>query len=298
MSLIGKYRYCAVALAATLAVPVWANYSWGQMGQFRPGIQLGIVMLVLLAEVLVVRGITRMTWGVTAAAVAGGNLLSWGVGTVLVLGVNSADPLALLGFAFPSTLLEAMIVGEVARRRSSLERHRAEWAVAAVLVANLFSAMVTYSYVWANYRGNSQPLSRIEASRMSSVAHTIRQGVQGGDTDLRAACERNGMAAALLGRAGSNAANVLRDVAPAWLPWAQMRMVREYESALPKCLDAEGQGRPMVWTGAPYFAGKRGVIFTDGRFELLGEREFSRLGAVPRAPEVTIPPPLAGKRRG
>ena len=132
---------------------------------------------------------------------------------------------------------------------------------------------------------------------MEIVARQVAKGHAKG-VELRRLCERGSISTFFLKRVVESTHPVPLDVAPAWLPWAQMRMVREYESALPKRLDAEGQGRPMVWTGGPYLGGRRGVIFTDGRFELMGEREFRSLGAMPRAPEVTIPPPLAGARRG
>ena len=43
---------------------------------------------------------------------------------------------------------------------------------------------------------------------------------------------------------------------------------------------AEGQGKPMIWTGGPYLRGQRGVVFTDGSYQSMSEREFRELNAV------------------
>ncbi|MEN6301258.1 MAG: hypothetical protein ABFD96_00955 [Armatimonadia bacterium] len=291
MRFIGNSRYWVTLLALAASAPVWANYSWGQMGQFRPGIQLGIVVLVLLVEMLLIRPMTRMTWRATAAAVAGANALSGLFGLLFILGmVHFTRPAELMVLAIPSALIEFIVVGLAAREWSPRPGQRVEWAFIGVLVANLLSAMVTFGYVQANYHGRPQPFLRgREGIEMEIVARQVAEA-QAEGAELRTLCERGSISAFFLKRVVESTHPVPLDVAPAWLPWAQMRMVRKYESALPKRLDPEGQGRPMVWTGAPYFAGKRGVVFTDGRFELMGERAFRKLRAVAKAPEVTIPP--------
>lgn len=286
-----KACYWVPGLALLTAAPAWANYSWGQMGQFRPGIQLGIVVLVLVTEVLVIKPLLRMNWPISALAVVLANAASALVGSILLGGQPGfADLRLLLVFAIPSTVIEFAIVGQFAAGHSSLDdyRHRGHWTFIAVLAANLLSALVSFGYIHANYRGHAQPLPRVERGRMRSAAHQIAEaygsGREAGTLELVPRLVH-------LTKPSGPIDVAPIDVAPPWLPWAVMRPALRYESALPRRLDPPGNGRPMVWTGAPYLNGLRGVIFTDGRYEEMSEGDFRKLGAVPAPPKLAIPPP-------
>lgn len=277
-----KACYWVPTVALLAAAPAWANYSWGQIGQFRPGIQLGIAVLVLVTEVLVIKPLVRMSWGVTTAAVVGANLLSAILGFFFVYDINFTHVGELVAAAIPTTVIEFMVVASVAEKHSGRPRYRAHWAFVAVFAANLLSALVTFGYLYANYRGHEQPLSRVERARMGSAAHQIAEACRSG--------HEAGTLELLPRLISMRKLPAPIDLAPSWLPWARMRLTPRYESAIPKRLDPPGKGRPMVWTGAPYLAGERGVIFTDGRFEMMSERAFRQLGAVPSPPQITLPP--------
>lgn len=285
-----KACYWIPALALLAAAPAWANYSWGQMGQFRPGIQFGIVVLVLLTEVLVIRPMTRMSWSVTIAAVVSANAISGFAGYFLLGFVPLTDLMPLLALAIPSTIIEFLIVGAVARQWSARKAQRGEWAFIGVLVANVLSALVTFGYLYANYGGREQPILWRSGTCMMLTAKDLRQGTPRYDQDLVGWSRTNGIGAMFLRSVVKTGTPESLDVAPPWLPWAVMRPAPLYQSALQQRLDPPGQGRPMVWTGAPYFAGRRGVIFTDGRYELMPESSFRQLNARPAPPQITIPP--------
>lgn len=286
-----KACYWVPALALLSAAPAWANSSWGQMGQFRPGIQLGIVVLVLLTETIIVGSMTRMSWLGSGVAVAVANGLSYIIGLPLMTGpvMKMTSLPVLLWMAIPSTILEFLVVNAVARHWSARKAQRGEWAFIGVLVANLLSALVTFGYLYANYRGETQPILWREVSHMQYVAGELQGGIPKYGDDLGAVCKQYITAAGLLRAASRPAQLTAFDLAPPWLPWAQMRLAPYYESALPRRLDPPGRGHPIVWSGARYLAGKRGVIFSDGRFELMTERAFRQLGATPAPPQITIP---------
>ena len=287
-----KACYWVPALALLTAAPAWANYSWGKIMVFRPGIQLGIVVLVLLTETLVVRVVVQMPWKTTALAVIAANAVSGGLGYVFLFGdVHFTNPISLLYMAIPSTVIEFLVVNAIVRNASARPSHCAEWTFIGVLAANLLSALVTFGYLYANYGGRQQPILWSDGVRMRCLGSNFRLGSQGYEAELQALCVHNEYVAASLRRVLEHAQPEPFDVAPPWLPWAQMRLAPRYESALPQRLDPQGRGRPMIWTGAPYFVGQRGVLFSDGHFETVSESHFKQLGVRPSPPEVTIPPP-------
>ncbi|MHB8997317.1 MAG: hypothetical protein ACYC63_18900 [Armatimonadota bacterium] len=120
-------------IAALLAAaPAWANFSWGQLGQFRPGIQMGMVVLVILAEIAIIKPMTQMTWGVAAAAVVGANIVTGVMGRFLIYDsfkFTRLDHLAIL--VIPGTIIEFVVINEAARAWSRRQAQRSEWALSA-----------------------------------------------------------------------------------------------------------------------------------------------------------------------
>jgi len=285
-----KAHYWVPGLALLAAVPAWANYSWGQIGQFRPGIQLGIVVLVLVAEVLVVKPLLQMNWRMTALAVVLANAVSAFLGSVLIAGMADFTNMRhLLALTIPSTIVEFIVIGAFAQAYSGRDHQRAHWTFVAAFAANLLSALVTFGYLYADYRGGEQPIPFREAGRMQYLGKVLATGFEDHGGSIAAICADNKTSAGFLAGFTTPGQSRLFDVAPPWLPWAQLRLAPCYESAIPARLEPPGRGRPMVWTGAPCFAGKRGVIFSDGRFEMVAEKAFRQLGASPAPPQVTIP---------
>ena len=263
-------------LAALLTSPAWANYSWGQMGMFRPGIQLALVLLALITEIVVIRLITGMSWGWSAIATATANAVSGFLGMVLTAGqANLTEPAQLFVLIIPSLIIEAPIIVSFAASHSPRLQPR-HWAFIAAIPANVLSAGLCFGYLWLNYRGEEQPIAWDEGANMrlrgsmpgGSVLGNPDEGLRPNHIFRRLSVSQN---------------EISLDVAPPWLPWAQFRPMRRYESGhIPKALAPEGQGAPMVWTGGRYLQGRRGVLFSDGSLKYLTESEFRTLNAVPQ----------------
>lgn len=267
-------------LAALLTSTAWANYSWGQMGMFRPGIQLALVLLALITEIVVIRLITGMSWGWSAIATATANAVSGFLGLVLTAGqAKLTEPAQLFVLIIPSLIIEAPIIISFAASHSPRLQPR-HWAFIAAIPANVLSAGMCFGYLWLNYRGEEQPIIGREGWAMYISASTLRERYEGsiiGDAQLGFRPSH------IFRRLSESQDEVSVDVAPPWLPWAQFRPVRRYESGhIPKTLAPEGQGAPMVWTGGRYLQGRRGVLFSDGSLKYLTESEFRTLNAVPQ----------------
>lgn len=268
----------ALLLAVLLTSPAWANYGWGQMGMFRPGIQLSIVLLALITEITIIRLITRMSWGWAAIATVTANAVSGLLGSVFVGQARLTEP-ELFVLIIPSLIIEAPIIISFAASQSPRLQPR-HWAFIAAIPANVLSAGVCFGYLWLNYRGEEQPIIGREGWAMHLAASTLRERYWGsiiGDP------EEGLRPRHIFRRLGDAQDEVSLDVAPPWLPWAQFRPARLYESGhIPRTLAPKGQGAPMVWTGGPYLQGRRGVLFSDGEVEFMTEREFRKLDAMPQ----------------
>jgi hypothetical protein len=297
MKLSARSRYCLPIAALLAAAPAWANFSWGQLGQFRPGIQLSIVLLVLLAEIAVIKPMMQMSWAVTAAAVTGANLVTGVMGSYLIHSIKFThlDQLAIL--VIPSTIIEFLIINNIARQWSPRQGQRGEWAFIGVLAANLLSALVTYGYVYVNYGSEDHPLAVREGTYMSYVGDVLSRNRLEGDLEVPVAMRETPMVAHLARMATRSGAQRPFDVASRWLPWAVMRPAQQFESAIAERLDTPERARAMIWTGAPYFAAKRGVIFSDGSYRLVSEREFRQLNAVPAPPPESVRRALAAIKK-
>ena len=278
---------CLGALALLASSPAWANYSWGAFTIFRPGVQLGIVLLTLISETVVFAWLARVPWLTSAVAVVGANLLSGAVGMVLLEPNYLNLPLLAIAFVV-SCLFEAIVLIPVA------EGHRWRWSDGrcgypwgALFAANLVSLLLSVGYVQVLYRGHSMPLVvQSGEPRVRSYAHEIELVAKRPDRSLRVVLlAGKGPAYALRACYRRGRPSVV-DVAPAWAPWAQLRTLPLYEiGAVPEVLDAPGSGgRPFIWTGGPWVNGRRAVIFTDGSFQVMSERQFRKLGAVPQPP--------------
>lgn len=273
-----------VGFAMVLAAPAWANYSWGAFTLFRPGVQLALVLLTLASETLVFRWLARVPWLTSALAVTGANLLSGLAGLVFMEPNYLEVPLLAIAFAV-SCFLEAIVlipVAESHRWRPLDGPSSHPWA--ALIVANLVSVLLCAGYVEVAFHGNRMPLIvRGRPLDMRSFAHEIESAAQHPDHSLRLAVESRSGPAHVFRQCASTAA-VTVDIAPAWAPWAQLRTGPRYGiGEVPELLDPPGSGgRPLIWTGAPWVDGRRGVVFTDGNFRVMSEREFRQLHAVPR----------------
>ena len=286
-----RRRYAWIGVLALLATsPAWANYSWGAFTLFRPGVQLGIVLLTLVSETVVFAWLAAVPWLTSAIAVAGANLLSGLMGMVF-LEPNLVRPQLLIAAVPISCLLEAIVLvptAEAHRKRAyglwPPPHAPASHPWFAVLVANVVSFALALGYVAVLFHGHQMPLVvHGREPHMRSHAHVIATIAQRDDRGLRLAMA-DGKGPVYIFRDCARTEAVTVDIAPAWAPWAQLRTVRRYEvGEVPDVLDPpESGGRPMIWTGAPWVNGRRAVIFTDGSFRIMSEREFRKLGAVAR----------------
>jgi len=253
------------------------------MENFRPGIQLGMVVLVLAVEIVVIRLMTQMSWATAAIAAASANLVSGFFGRALGSDVRLTEPAQLFPLIIPSTIIEALVVVPFARRRSRRPGQRGYWAFIGVLVANILSASVCVGYLWLNYRSEPQPVLGREGWAMLGSAGALRRAARDHEGSVPDAIAESRAAASLFLLATRQNGPRLLDVAPLWLPWSQRRWLAFYETGeIPEKLAAEGQGKPMIWTGAVYLNGRRVVVFSDGSSKLVTESEFHNLNAVPR----------------
>ncbi|MCE5240626.1 hypothetical protein LLH23_19370 [bacterium] len=284
MSTPGRRAWFVAALVF-FSTPVWANYSWGQMGQFRPGIQAAIVVLVLAVEWLVIWLMTRMSWLAALITTVGANALSGLIGYAVVGAMQLTDPQQLFVLVIPSVIIETSVVLPCARSSSERPSHRAHWAFIAVIVANVLSAAVSFGFLQLNYGSEPQPIFGREGWMLAGGAYFLRSTAPKHGGSIRSAVTDTSSTPMMFRAAVGSRGKALLDVAPPWLPWSRRAWVAPYQvGGVPDRLAPDGQGQPMLWTGGPYLQGRRGVVFTDGSFRLMSEREFCKLGAVPHPP--------------
>jgi hypothetical protein len=292
MAVIRSRRCIWLGVLALLATsPAWANASWGHFSGLRPGIQVGVVVLTLGVETLVFVLATGLPWLRTAYAVILANVLSGIIGLVFLEAFF--HPVFVPFMVGLTCLIEAPILvggaNRYLRRTRGLfprpgERRRRPWL--GLIAANVLSATLAMAYVFTlvptqDLRG---PRGARGADVLAAVAKDLPQVAHREDRSLRSALAEGTLPPYPLRRLVSRWEAVF-DVAPKWAPWSQLRRLPAYEvGEVPEILDIAGTGRPLAWTGGPYLHGRRGIIFADGSYRTMSEREFRTLNAIPQPP--------------